>query len=145
MRKVVFPVALLFIFLFLIVSPAFTEDIKPCTLCVNEVKEEDKKFSAFSDEIAPPWLFADIGHAMKHRETLCMLNQFMFDGIVLVHDYHTADLIDIQKAHFVKDGGITTPGGLGIVAFKDHSSAEKFVSANGGKIISYDDLMEMSF
>lgn len=143
MRRIVLAIILLFISSSLMVSPAFTEKMKPCTLCVEEVKEGDKKFSAHSDEISPPWLFADIGYAMKHREKLCMSNQFMFDGIVLVHDYDTAELIDIQKAFFVKSESIKTPGGSGIVAFKDRSSAEEFVSSNGGKNISYDTLLEI--
>jgi hypothetical protein len=121
---------------------------KPSNTCLvssKEIGEEVKKFSVFNTEISKPYAFADIGYALKWRDNQCTSIQMAFDGTAKVHDFYSENPVYVQDALYVKGSGIETPGGAGVVAFGDRKGAESFVAGRGGEIISYDDLLKMSF
>jgi copper chaperone NosL len=65
---------------------------------------------------------------------------------VMVGDFNTKALIDAEKASWVLGGGVT-----GVMtknakwAFAQSADAEKFITQNGGKLVTYDEAMKAAY
>ncbi|GAB4387359.1 MAG: hypothetical protein Kow0025_00470 [Thermodesulfovibrionales bacterium] len=87
---------------------------------------------------------ADIGCAILYRGDQCGTDQVRFDESSVVHDYLTGEPVPFREAHFVAGSGVETPGGYGIVAFREEESARRFVSERGeGAVLSHSDLLKV--
>lgn len=135
MRKRALTVTLCITALFLMASLVHAEGKKipdVCKVCGKEIGTEGKKFSAFNREDQDPYSFDDLAHAKNFRNKLCTTNQYMFDGTAQAYDYYTEAPVYMSDAIYVRNSGIPTPGGSGLVAFKDRAGAERFTSEKGG-------------
>lgn len=127
-----------------ICSLAYSGDNKEtiCSRCGNEIKSDNMKYSVIQLDAKKPVSFDDIGHAVLWREDQCTAIQMSFDATARVFDFNTGEKLTINAAYFIRSTDIQSPGGSGIVAFKERQSAEKLLSGKGsGKVLTYDDLL----
>ena len=87
--------------------------------------------------------FNDIGCAVISRNGECATRQGIFDGGAATYDYVSGEQVPVEKAYFVLKTDVKTPGGFGIVAFKDKAEAEKFSAGHGkGKVVKWFELVD---
>jgi len=131
--------AALFLMIFL-VPLIHAEEIagRKCTTCGKEIS--DKRFSAVMEEKKKVRYFDDIDCAVQYLKGKCPIGSRECDFMVKVFDYDTGEPVHIRAAYYVRSG-IRTPGGSGIVAFKEKKHSESFLKANGLKdVLDFEDL-----
>jgi len=116
---------------------------KTCDQCGNRIA--DKRFAVVIEKKNKTYYFDDLGCALKWRAGKCMPTQVTCDAVTHTFDYYTGERIHVRAAYYVKDSDVRTPGGYGIVAFKDESSAKSFLKEHGGKkeLFDYEQLQEL--
>jgi hypothetical protein len=130
----------------LMLSGAWAGD---CTGDNATITEDNIRFSLTNDQLLAPVAFDDIGCALVFRDEQCGTDQYRFDSGSIVHDYYTEEAVPVKEALYVAGSGVETPGGHGILAFKDRESAERFISDrsersedNKGKVLTYEELLD---
>lgn len=130
----------------LMLSGAWAGD---CTSGNATITEDNIRFSLTNDQLLAPVAFDDIGCALIFRDEQCGTDQYRFDSGSMVHDYYTEEAVPAKEALYVAGSGVETPGGHGILAFKDRESAERFLSegsegseGNKGKVLTYGELLD---
>lgn len=86
--------------------------------------------------------FNDAGCALVWRDKQCTSRQMTFDSTALTHDYASGAELPIAKGFFVRGSDTPSPGGFTILAFADAAAAREFVAGHGGRLLSYDDLLQ---
>jgi copper chaperone NosL len=61
---------------------------------------------------------------------------------IFVQDYVTREWINREQAVVVRGSTLQTPMGSGAVAFANRETAEKFVTENGGELISLQEFLQ---
>lgn len=110
--------------------------------CTQSMEITDVRYGV-NAEVGVDVSFSDIGCAVIWRNLQCAMDQMEFDASSLAHDYNTQEEIEMKNAHYALEAGIETPMGYGIAAFKNREDAEKFVAEKGGKVLSYNELLEL--
>jgi len=106
-----------------------------CGMIANEAK-----FAASYRLDGEEYVFDDIGDLIMYARK---------NGIDLdpsqtwVHDYETAEAVDVAHAVFVPTASVATPMGHGIVAFADAARAERYAADLGGEVIGWDTVMAL--
>ncbi len=59
-----------------------------------------------------------------------------------VEDHASGGFVPLLGAHLVRTGGGRTPMASGVVAFADEDAARRFVGAQGGEIVTLEDLVK---
>jgi hypothetical protein len=104
---------------------------------------ENLRFSLTNNQLLAPVAFDDIGCALLFRAEQCGTDQYRFDSGSIVHDYYTGETFPVKEALFVTGSGVETPGGHGILAFKDIKNAGRFVlEVNKGEVLTYEKLLD---
>lgn len=92
-----------------------------------------------------PSAFDDILEALRWRDSQCLLHQTGFDKTAVVRDYFSGDKIPVKDAFYVKGSSIVTPSGGDIISFADRDTAVRFMRDHGGKIVTYDQIISLTF
>jgi len=141
LKKFVFP-ALAFFSLTLLAFTVAADDVSSpgCIRLDEKARGDMAKYSLHGDANGPLF-FSGISCAVEHRNReLCAMEMISFDTTAIVHDYFTAEEIEIGKAFFWLD---EKNNEMPIVAFRSKEDAEKYGSETGGGVIlDYTGLIE---
>jgi hypothetical protein len=144
--------ALLTIILCLFSLPGFTlasesaED-EVCKKIPSKQFEKTREYTAFSLQFkidGKRYVFADLGCAASWRDKQCSSRQGAFDGSAYVFDFLTRKKIAAQPAIYISSEKISSPADFGIGAFENLAEAEEFLATNGGKKMTYDEVMALT-
>ncbi len=120
------------------IAPVALNPEDMCSMCRMVISE--KRYAA-------EFVITD-GDALKFDDIGCMRDYVKSRGnrdqiaAYFVSDYESTKWIDGGAAHFVESDEFATPMGGGIVAFEDPSKAETAAMRNGGRVLSFRDLMD---
>jgi nitrous oxide reductase accessory protein NosL len=110
-----------------------------CVQCGMIITEE-KFAAAYTLDNGTEKSFDDVGGLLLHQrstgDTLNLDNTW-------VHDYETAEWVDVQNAYFVATLSVSTPMGHSVLAFSDEASAEAFASSVDGEVLRWDVVFAM--
>ncbi len=144
MRKRFLIFAVLILLISGITVHAAEKKLPACTNCGMDIPDNLKKFSVIQ-RAGKKVIFCDIGCAIQWRAKQCTSIQMTFDGAAKTYDYNTGEPVSMQDAVYVKDSGVETPMGFGIIAFKSKADAESFIKKAGkGKLLTYDELIQLN-
>ncbi len=133
LKKFVFPALTFFPLSFLAFTVAAADVSSPDCIQLNEKASGDMTKYSLHGDANGPLFFSGISCAVKHRnKVLCAMEMISFDTTAIVHDYFTAEEIEIGKAHFWLD---EKNNKAPIVAFRSKEDAEKYGSETGGGVI----------
>jgi copper chaperone NosL len=137
----------IFLFAILILTACHTEKPKiefgkdQCAMCKMTIM--DKKFGAM--------LVNSKGKAIAFDSGECMLNylrsnkSFNPQKFFIVDYYHPEELIEADKAIYLKGGEVNSPMGGQLAAFKTHEEATKAQQSLKGEIMLWDKLLGLNF
>lgn len=116
---------------------AYGRDI--CVQCGMIINEE--RFSAaYTLDDGTEKVFDDLGGLLLHqRET----GDAIDPEHTWVHDFETAEPVDVSNAYFVVTLSVSTPMGHNILAFTHEEGAVAFASDVGGEVIQWDIVFAM--
>lgn len=112
-----------------------------CDFCKMTIM--DKKFGAE--------LVNKKGKAIKFDSGECMVNYmhadktFEVEKMLTVNYANPEELIEAEKAFFIRGGTIKSPMGGQLAAFKTIEEAEKFQQELGGDLLSWIDVAQINF
>jgi hypothetical protein len=127
--------------IFLCTDAAAADNTPACTRLQEKAGGELLKYS-LQAEANGALFFSGISCAIKHRnKELCATEMVKFDNSAKVHDYYTADEIDIGRAFFWLD---ESDGNEPILAFSSREGAEKYgAEKEKGLILDYTALTKL--
>ncbi len=120
------------------IAPVALNPEDMCSMCRMAISE--KRYAAeFITKEGEATKFDDIGCLRDYIKTRGNRDQV---AAYFVSDYESREWIDGSSALFVKSDEFATPMGGGIVAFVDKSKAESAATRNGGRLLSFANLMD---
>ncbi len=114
-----------------------------CKRCNMRIDAAQKRFSVTVAEGIEASVFDDIGCALLWRDGECAMRTSAFDSNARVYDFETGEAIVIEQAFFVHGGGLKTPMGYDIAAFKKREDAERLAGKNKQAILTFSQLCSL--
>lgn len=124
------------IFVMMFVTVALAED--KCSLCGMKVDEAKKQYFVITTKDGKKQKACNQGCAVMFMENI----KKELKTLEAV-DYNTGNLIDANKAFFVRGSDIKpVMGGQSVVSFAKKEDAEKFQKEHGGKVLTAEELFK---
>ncbi len=117
---------------------AYGRDI--CVQCGMIINEE-RFAAAYTLADGTEKVFDDLGGLLLHQRAT---GDAIDPGHTWVHDFETAEPVDVADAYFVATLSVSTPMGHSILAFTHEERAVAFASEVGGEVIQWDVVFAMS-
>ncbi len=115
-----------------------------CKRCNMHLDPAHNRFSVTVAEGIEASVFDDIGCALLWRDGECAMRTSAFDSNARVYDFETGEATVIEQAFFVHAGGLRTPMGYDIAAFKKREDAERLVRKNKqGSLLTFSQLCSL--
>jgi len=110
-----------------------------CVQCGMIISEENLA-AAYTVDDGTEKIFDDLGGLLLHQRAT---GDTLDPEHTWVHDFETAELVDVANAYFVATLSVSTPMGHSILAFNDEERAEAFASNVDGEVIQWDVVFAM--
>lgn len=107
-----------------------------CGMIINE----EKLAAAYTLTDGTEKIFDDLGGLLLHQRAT---GDPIDPEHTWVHDFETAEQVDVANAYFVATLSVSTPMGHSIVAFTHEERAASFASDVGGEVIRWNAVFAM--